>query len=191
MKSLYENILLKCNEKKSKYYLYLISFFESIIFPIPTDVFIVPFVLADKNSFIKIGIFTTFFSVLGGCVGYLVGNFFWESISIFFLEFYPSINMKIENFLLKYTEFGIVLVIIGGISPFPYKITCLASGILGVNFFYFIFFSLISRGVRFLMVCYLLYKYERKANAFISKYTTALTIFFIFSLIILILFKNI
>ena len=62
MKSLYENILLKCNEKKSKYYLYLISFFESIIFPIPTDVFIVPFVLADKNSFIKIGIFTTFFS---------------------------------------------------------------------------------------------------------------------------------
>ena len=83
MKSLYENILLKCNEKVSIIF-YLISFFESIIFPIPTDVFIVPFVLADKNSFIKIGIFTTFFSVLGGCVGYLVGTFFGRVFQFFF-----------------------------------------------------------------------------------------------------------
>jgi len=57
MKKLYENILYKsvdfCSKKKTKIYLYLISFIESIFFPLPTDIFLFPFILANKKEYLK------------------------------------------------------------------------------------------------------------------------------------------
>ena len=48
--SFYGKLIFKCKEK-SRIYLYVISFLESIIFPLPTDIFLVPFVLAKKKNY--------------------------------------------------------------------------------------------------------------------------------------------
>ena len=48
--SFYVRIISKCKEKNSRIYLYTISFLESIIFPLPTDIFLVPFVLDKKKT---------------------------------------------------------------------------------------------------------------------------------------------
>ena len=39
-----------CLKKNSKYYLCLVSFIESIFFPIPTDIFLFPYILAKKDD---------------------------------------------------------------------------------------------------------------------------------------------
>ena len=70
MKNLYEKILNRsinfCSKKNSKIYLNIISFIESIFFPLPTDIFLFPYVLANKKEYLKITIYVTLFSVLGG-----------------------------------------------------------------------------------------------------------------------------
>ena len=105
---------------------------------------------------------------------YLYGN-----RQSFFLEYYPSISTKLNSFISQFKEYGIALIVIGGFSPFPFKVTCVASGIMNLNFAVFIIFSFISRGLRFLLVCYLLYRFQEKANELIPKYIGALSFIFI------------
>ena len=174
--SLYRQLILRCKESKNKIYLYIISFLESIIFPLPTDIFLVPFVLAEKKNYWHLALMTTIFSVLGGCCSFLVGLLLWEQANLFFLEYYPSISIKLNSFISQFKEYGIVLIVIGGFSPFPFKVTCFASGIMSLNFAVFLFFSFISRGLRFFLVCYLLYKFQEKANELIPKYIGTLSL---------------
>jgi membrane protein YqaA with SNARE-associated domain len=179
VRSFYIKLISKCRESKNKVYLYIISFLESIIFPLPTDIFLIPFVLAEKKNYWHLALMTTIFSVLGGCLSYLIGSLLWEQANIYFLEYYPSISSNLNSFILQFKEYGIALIVIGGFSPFPYKVTCIASGIMNLNFAVFIIFSFFSRGLRFLLVCYLLFKFQEKANELIPKYIGTLSLIFL------------
>ena len=170
-----ENLKTFLKKKESKWILYFISFIESIIFPIPTDPFLIPFIITEKKFF-RLAIFTTLFSVLGGIVAYFLGSFLWESlepfVKIYFYGIFSSVNEFEKNFL----NLGILLIIFGGISPFPFKVTCLASGILGINFLIFILASTFSRGVRFFLVSYLVYKYGEKSLILVRKHTAIISV---------------
>ena len=188
MKKLYEKILDTslnfCSKKNSKFYIYLISFIESIFFPIPTDVFLFPYVLVRKKEYLKISINVTFFSVLGGIVAYLIGFLIWNKISPFLMNFNTSFVLKLNSFNEQFYELGIILIIIGGFSPFPYKVTCLGSGIIGINIFQFIIFSFLSRFLRFFLVSFFIFKYGDATKNIIGKYvnfiSVILIVFFIF-----------
>ena len=180
MKNLYEKLFNKSinffSQKNSKMYIYLISFIESIFFPIPTDVFLVPYVLAKKKEYLKIAIYVTVFSVLGGLFAYYIGFFIWNKISPFLTEIFPIFIFKLNHFNEQFYEVGIILIIIGGFSPFPYKITCLGSGIIGINIFQFIIFSLLSRFLRFFLVSYFVFKYGDATKNIIGKYINFISI---------------
>ena len=183
MRNLYEKIFNRsinfCSQKNSKIYLYFISFIESIFFPIPTDIFLIPYVLAKKNEYLKISIYVTVFSVLGGVLAYYIGFFIWNKISPFLLETFPIFIVKLNQFNEKFYEVGIILIIIGGFSPFPYKITCLGSGIIGINIFQFIIFSSLSRFLRFFLVSYFVFKYGDATKNVIGKYINFISIILI------------
>ena len=188
MKSLYEKILDSClnfcSKKNSKVYIYLISFIESIFFPIPTDIFLFPYVLVRQKEYLKISINVTFFSVLGGIVAYLIGFYIWNKISPFLMNFNPSFVLKLNSFNEQFYELGIILIIIGGFSPFPYKVTCLGSGIIGINIFQFIIFSFLSRFLRFFLVSYFVYKYGDATKNIIGKYVNFISLILIVILIL-------
>ncbi len=188
MKKLYEKILDTslnfCSKKKSSIYIYLISFIESIFFPIPTDIFLFPYVLVRKKEYLKISINVTFFSVLGGVVAYLIGFLIWNKISPFLMNVNPSFVLKLNSFNEQFYELGIILIIIGGFSPFPYKITCLGSGILGINIFLFIIFSFLSRFLRFYLVSYFVFKFGDATKNIIGKYVNFISIILIVILIV-------
>ena len=180
MKNLFEKIfklsLDFCSKKNSKVFIYLISFIESIFFPIPTDIFLFPYVLANKNEYLRISIYVTVFSVLGGVVAYYVGFFIWNKLSIILVDVYPSYISKLNSFNEQFYEIGIILIIIGGFSPFPYKITCIGSGIIGINIFLFIIFSFFSRFLRFFLVSYFIFKYGEATKNLIGKYINIISI---------------
>ena len=188
MRNLYEKIFDKkinfFSQKKSKIYIYLISFIESIFFPIPTDIFLIPYVLAKRKEYLKISIYVTAFSVLGGVFAYYIGFFIWNQISPLLTEIYPTFIFKLNHFNEKFYELGIILIIIGGFSPFPYKITCLGSGIIGINIFQFIIFSLLSRFLRFFLVSYFVFKYGNATKNIIGKYINFISIILIIILIL-------
>ena len=191
MKNFYEKIvsfsLDFCSKKNSNIYLNFISFIESIFFPLPTDIFLLPYVLANKKEYLKITIYVTLFSVLGGVVAYYIGFFIWNEISPFLTEVYPKYILKINDFNNQFTEVGILLIIIGGFSPFPYKITCLGSGIIGINIFLFLIFSFLSRFLRFFLVSYFVYKYGNATKDIIGKYINVISIVLIVIFIIYVL----
>ena len=183
MRNLYEKIFDRSinffSQKNSKIYVYLISFIESIFFPIPTDFFLIPYVLAKRKEYLKISIFVTVFSVLGGVFAYYIGFFIWNKISPLLTEIYPIFIFKLNQFNEKFYEVGIILIIIGGFSPFPYKITCLGSGIIGINIFQFIIFSSLSRFLRFFLVSYFVFKYGDATKNVIGKYINFISIILI------------
>ena len=188
MRNLYEKIFDKSinffSKKNSRIYVYLISFVESIFFPVPTDIFLIPYVLAKRNEYLKISIYVTAFSVLGGLFAYYIGFFIWNKISPLLTEIYPLFIFKLDQFNEQFYEVGIILIIIGGFSPFPYKITCLGSGIIGIDIFQFIIFSLLSRFLRFFLVSYLVFKYGNATKNIVGKYINFISIILIIILIL-------
>ena len=192
MRNLYEKIFDRSinffSQKNAKIYIYLISFIESIFFPIPTDVFLVPYVLAKKKEYLRTAIYVTVFSVLGGILAYYIGFFIWNKISPFLIENFPTFISKLNYFNEQFYEVGIILIIIGGFSPFPYKITCLGSGIIGINIFQFVIFSLLSRFLRFFLVSYFVFKYGDATKNIIGKYINLISLILII-IFILYVFK--
>ncbi len=177
-----------CEKKNSEFYLYFISFIESIFFPIPTDVFLFPYVLAKKDKYLKITVYVTIFSVLGGVIAYFLGYFLWNVISPTISEYYPAFISKLDTFNNQFVEIGILLIIIGGFSPFPYKITCVGSGIIGINIFLFIFFSFVSRFLRFFFVSYFIFKYGDKTQEIVGRHINIVSLFLIMFFVIYLLY---
>ncbi len=170
---LYKKCLNLAAHKSSKYYLAIVSFVESSFFPIPPDVMIIPMVISKKNDFIKIFLITTFFSVLGGMLGYLIGAFFFDFGSQI-MSFYgyenklSSIKENLVNSDGFYAWLGILF--LAGFTPLPYKVFTIASGLISFNFFIFIVISLVSRGLRFFIVSYLSYKFGNLFTEFMERH---------------------
>ena len=182
----YEKLIKFFRSKKSNGFLYFIAFIESIFFPLPTDPFFIPYIISQKK-FYKLVLITTAFSVLGGIVTYLLGSFFYQEVSSFLFAKSPKIVYSIDRFNEKFEEIGYIIILIGGFSPFPFKITCFASGILGINFFSFLILSLVSRFSRFFLVGYLVSNYGNKAINLIKDNIKKITWILLMLLIILIL----
>ena len=85
-KELYYKALKLAGHKNSKFFLGIISFVESFIFPIPPDVFIIPMTIAKRNEWFKIALIATTGSVLGACLGYFIGYVFFNEIGIKIFE---------------------------------------------------------------------------------------------------------
>ena len=182
LKRLYNWTLDKANHKNAKWYLSLISFAESSFFPIPPDLLLIPMALASKTKAIFYAFICTFSSVLGGILGYAIGYYFYNTLGIYIVEFYHLEN-SFSVFEDYYKEFGILIVLGAGITPFPYKFITIASGVFGLNIFLFIIISIVGRGFRFYLIAILLYFFGEKIKLIIDKYFNILTVVFFILLV--------
>ncbi len=171
--NLYKKCLKLAAHKSSKYYLAFISFVESSFFPIPPDVMIIPMVISRKKDFMKIFLIATFFSVLGGILGYFIGIYFFDAATqiMNFYGYEDKVETLKNNLLYSdgfYAWLGILF--LAGFTPLPYKVFTIASGLIGFNILIFILISFISRGLRFFIVSYLSYKFGDLFNQFMNKH---------------------
>tara|TARA_X000000368_G_scaffold127131_1_gene99878 strand:+ start:96 stop:671 length:576 start_codon:yes stop_codon:yes gene_type:complete len=185
-----KNIYNFFKNKKSDLYLYLISFFESIFFPIPTDVFLIPKALINKERAVKLAIYTTIFSVLGGVAGYMIGHFFYDEIGIQIIEKFNLID-EFNLFSKSINEYGYLFIFIAGFTPIPYKIAAITSGLVNISLVGFIFFSIISRGPRFIVEALLCKYLGKKAEKIIRDYSFLFTILLLILFILIIVYKEI
>ena len=125
----------------------------------------------------------TIFSVLGGITGYYIGLVFWEELGIHITE-YMALTDQVNNFKNLYNANGAFAVFIAGVSPIPYKLVTLISGISGMNFIYFCVFSILSRGLRFFLVGLLIFYFGDWAKRFIEKRLGIVTLLIILVIIL-------
>jgi len=181
---LYQKSLQLAAHKSSKMFLAIISFAESSFFPIPPDVMIVPMIIAKKNDYLKIFFIATFFSTLGGVLGYFIGSYFLD-VGMSVVEFYGYENkvLSLKDNLTKGTGLYIWLatLFLAGFTPLPFKVFTITSGMIGFNLLIFVFICLISRGLRFFIVSYLSFKFGNIFNKFMktesAKWFTIIGIF--------------
>ena len=172
IKKLYDKCVEWAGHKFANPILAFIAFLESFIFPIPTDAMLIPMIIAKRNQFLKISSIAIIFSVLGAMIGYLIGYTFFNEVGIKIFEIFGAENANIfkeklasETGLLS----GIIILFIAGFTPLPFKIITISAGFVHFNIFFFIIICLLARGLRFLLVGYLTYKYGMGIGPFLEK----------------------
>jgi membrane protein YqaA with SNARE-associated domain len=111
-----------------KWYLAVVSFVESSVFPIPPDAMLIPMTLAKPHKAWVYATICTIASVLGGLAGYAIGMFLFDTLGQWILDFY-NLADKFVDFQDKFNEWGLPIVFFAGLTPFPYKVITLMSGV--------------------------------------------------------------
>jgi membrane protein YqaA with SNARE-associated domain len=174
---LYDRTIELSAHRHALWVLAAVAFIESSVFPIPPDVLIIPMVLAARDKAWKIAAVCTVFSVLGGLAGYGIGFFLFDTIGQPLLDFY-GYGDKFAKFQGYYNEWGAWIVSGAGLTPFPYKVITIASGVTQLDPFVFTVASVLSRGARFFIVAGLLWYFGQPIRVFIEAHLGKLTIAF-------------
>ncbi len=190
---MYSKLVLKITDQlriitKSKYAIVILAVFafaEALVFPIPPDIILIPLALANYRKAFLYALITTIFSVLGGCLGYLIGFYFYEELGKSILLWFGA-EGYFSNFATKYNEFGAITVFMGGLTPIPYKLVAILSGTTAMPIFEFVWASLLSRGLRFFFLAILIYFFYKQAHQLIKIYFTPFII--LLAVVLLLLF---
>ena len=145
-----------------------VAFIESSVFPIPPDVLLIAMVLAARNSAWRYAAVCTIASVLGGMLGYAIGAGLYEGVGRPILDFY-GYGAKFSDFTVRYNEYVGWIVFIAGVTPFPYKVITIASGVTNLDLGTFTVASVLARGLRFFVVAALLYWIGQPIREFVEK----------------------
>ena len=178
LRSLYDWTLKLSAHPRALWALAAVSFIESSIFPIPPDVMLIPMVLAARAKAWRIAIVCTVASVLGGMLGYAIGYAAFEAIGRPMLDFY-GYAPKFEEFRGMYNDWGAWAVFMAGVTPFPYKVITILSGLTGLDIVVFTIASVLARGLRFFLVAGLLWYFGDPIRRFIEKYLNWLAVAFV------------
>lgn len=166
--------------------LFILAFAESSFFPVPPDALLIALVLGAQSKAFKFAANCTIASVIGALVGYAIGHFLWwtpanefSGIANFFFNNIPSFTpdafFKIQK---MYAQYDFWIVFTAGFTPIPYKVITISSGAFNINIVMFIVASVISRGARFFLVAFLIWKFGPQIKSFIDKYFNWLAIAF-------------
>lgn len=183
MRRLYDWMMAKARDERAPQALFWVSFIESSFFPIPPDVMLVPMVIAQRLKAWWYATVATIGSVLGGAAGYAIGYFFFEQIGRPILEFYGKAE-SFGEFTSWFNEWGVWILIIKGMTPFPYKVLTITAGVTHMPFIEFMLASIVARAMRFYLVAGLLYFFGEPIREFIEKRLTLVTTAFVILLVL-------
>ena len=142
----------------------------------------IPLILKQRQKAFQIALLCTLFSVLGGAFGYLIGMFLYDTVAAPVLNYFHAMN-SFENVKQMYLNYGGWIVLGAGITPLPYKLITIASGVMNMNFLSFMIVSFIGRGIRFFLVAALLWKWGKPMKSYIENNLGWLSVVFFILLI--------
>jgi membrane protein YqaA with SNARE-associated domain len=171
-KNLLKKTMALAAHKSARTYLAFVCFIESIFFPVPPDVMIVPMTIARNKDWIKIATTASIASVVGGCAGYAIGHFFYQEVGIPIFEFYGFEGFtafKEQVSIGKGYWAWVVLLVIAGFTPVPFKLLTISSGFIHFNFLVFIVVASLTRGSRFFILAGLIRFFGHRIIPYIEK----------------------
>jgi membrane protein YqaA with SNARE-associated domain len=164
--------------------LFVLAFAESSFFPIPPDVLLIALCLGRPERSLRYALICTAASVAGALGGYAIGYFLWQTASgeytalaewcyahLFPMEKFTEVQRLFEryNFWAIFTA---------GFTPLPYKLFTIAGGVFGIDIPMFAVASVVSRGLRFFLIAWLIKRFGPPVKVFIDKYFNLLAVVF-------------
>jgi membrane protein YqaA with SNARE-associated domain len=139
-------------------------------------------VLARRSRAFVYAFWASVSSVAGGILGYAIGYFLFEAIGQPLLDLY-GYDDQFMSFTDQYNKYGAWIVLMAGLTPFPYKVITITSGVTALSFPVFMAASIVARALRFFIVSGLLFWFGQPIRDFIEKYFGLVTIVFFVLLI--------
>ncbi len=154
----------------------LLAVAESSFFPIPPDPLLVALCLGAPGRSLRFAGIATGASVVGGIGGYALGAGAWSVLGDLFFQYVPGVTPEaFGEVQALYDRYDFWAVFLAGLTPIPYKVFTLSSGVFGIHFGVFVLASAMSRGLRFFLVGALVYQYGPPISRFIDRWFNLLT----------------
>jgi membrane protein YqaA with SNARE-associated domain len=148
---LYDKVLGWSRHRHAERYLGFISFIESSFFPIPTAIMLAPMVLARRDRAWWLASLATMTSVAGGVLGYAIGFYLFDQVGTAIIEFFGK-EQLFQEVKDRFQEDGVWLVVLAGVTPLPYKLCTISSGVLSLALIPFILASIVGRAGQFFII---------------------------------------
>jgi membrane protein YqaA with SNARE-associated domain len=162
--------------------LFFLAVAEASFFPIPPDVLLIALCISLPLKSFWYAAVCSVGSVLGGCIGYLIGYELFELIGEPIINFY-GLWEEFNYVSTRYHENAFLAVVVAGFTPIPYKLFTIAAGVCKINFFTLVVASILSRSSRFFAEATLIYFFGERVKVFIEKYFNILSIVFVVLLV--------
>jgi len=163
----------------------MLSFAEASFFPVPPDPLLMALCLGASRKSFRFAAITTGASVAGGILGYLLGAGAWHLLEGFFFTYVPGVSPEaFAGIQVYYMRYDFWAVFLAGLTPIPYKVFTLSAGVFSINFPVFVLASVVSRGLRFFLVAWLIYRFGPPISRFIDRYFNLLTWMFMLLLVL-------
>lgn len=147
----------------------LVAFAESSFFPIPPDTILVPMSIARPNRALVYALICTVGSVAGGILGYAIGALLFQTVGKWLISVY-GYGDRVEQLKVLYAHWGWAVILLKGLTPIPFKIVTITSGLLAYSLPLFILLSIITRATRFFLVAALLHRFGATIHMLLEKY---------------------
>ena len=97
----------------------------------------------------------------------------------FFFRIIPGFtHTEYDKICAMYNQYNFWVVFTAGFSPIPYKLITITAGVFKIDFPVFLVASVVSRGLRFFLISWLIWKYGEPIKRFIDKYFNWLALVF-------------
>ena len=179
------------NEEHEHYVLLtlaVVAFTESIIFPLPVDIFTLGLSSLRPKRWFSYALIATLFSVFGALIAYLIGSHF--SYIAYRIAGFFHYQQVMEQLMQAFQSSSFLSIFTSAFTPIPYKVFTLTAGVASLPLFPFITASLLGRGLRFFLESFLGMKFgEELAKKHMKKINTISIILIILLVVILFLRK--
>ncbi|WP_084435616.1 YqaA family protein [Desulfomicrobium escambiense] len=149
--------------------LIILSFAESSFFPVPPDVLLIALCFCNPRRWLSLALWCTAASVVGGLLGYFIGWGLWETVGLPIVRMYHG-EAVVEMVKAWYENFGFFGVLIAAVTPIPYKVFTIASGMMRFDLAQFVLASVLGRAMRFFLVAGLIRMFGARIKPFMERH---------------------
>lgn len=172
LRALYDFILRIASTRFALPVMVLMAMVDASIFFSPPDILLAPMVLGNQRRAALYATIAGVASVCGGILGYTIGHFA-QPLALKLLAF-SGREAGLAAFQGWFAKWGLAVILVKGLTPVPYMIVTLASGIANFNFAVFVGASIVTRFGRFGLEALLLS--HPQAKVFVERHLTTLFI---------------
>jgi membrane protein YqaA with SNARE-associated domain len=169
MKRLYRWTLSLAEKPSAPWALGVIAFAESSFFPVPPDIILIPMSLARPKRAWIYALICTIGSVLGALLGYAIGALLYDTIGQWLIHLY-GYDAKMDAATSFFRKWGAVAILVKGLTPIPFKLVTIMSGIFRFNLPLFVLLCTLTRGARFFVLAVLMNLFGDAIKGLLERY---------------------
>lgn len=146
------------------------AFVNSFLLPTPAETLLVPMCVANPNKSWWYASVATVASVSGGLFGYVIGAIAFNAIGSHIIDLYGT-QQEFDTLINEFNRSGAEWILLATVSPLPYKMVTITSGVSGMNVLIFLSASLLGRVIGYFSIAAICWRFGDQASKIITSYT--------------------